>query len=672
MVSGKLVLLYCLLAKFFKIFAFTEKKPDLPANQTKELNFDQRESLEDTKEFNRSTLAVENSFIPAKSRRPTVNVPVHRTAEVQENRLKLPVLAMEQEIMEQINDSQVVIICGETGSGKTTQVPQFLYEAGYCSDGRLIGVTEPRRVAAMAMSRRVAYEMNLRSDTVSYQIRYEGNVTDQTKIKFMTDGVLLKELRGDFLLLNYSAIIVDEAHERSMYSDILIGLLSRVVRLRQKRNLQELKLIIMSATLRVDDFLSEKLFQRRPSLINVDARQFPVTTFFNKRTVQNYLQDAYEKCCKIHRRLPDGGILVFVSGQREVHTLVKWLSQTFPDRQRDEMDPDETFSRKKRVGKSSKRAKIVKGSKKISLDSYKIEQLDVNDADAADFEILNDADDDDERDFSSPTNPVFDRFDDSPIYCLPLYSLLSSEKQAKVFQPPPDGHRLCVVATNVAETSLTIPNVKYVVDTGKEKVRAYDGVTGVSKFVVRWISKASAEQRTGRAGRTSPGKCYRLYSSAVFNEFRQFSEPEIIQKPIDDVVLLMKNMNILKVSNFPFPTSPDVDSLIAAERRLIRLGALAKDKSEDQAKITLLGRTMALFPVSPSYAKMLSKKNFHIFYYLKTNFHRFSSYFVTFSRCETFQEHFKMFFVSFSIICLIFNQCRAFEANFTILFTILL
>nr|pir hypothetical protein - fruit fly (Drosophila melanogaster) [Drosophila melanogaster] len=238
---------------------------------------------------------------------------------------------------------------GETGSGKTTQLPQFLYEAGYAQH-KMIGVTEPRRVAAIAMSKRVAHEMNCRRAEVSYLIRFEGNVTPATRIKFMTDGVLLKEIETDFLLSKYSVMILDEAHERSVYTDILVGLLSRIVPLRHKRG-QPLKLIIMSAT---------------------------------------------------------GGILIFVTGQQEVN---------------------------------------------------------------------------------------------------PLYSLLSSEKQNRIFLPVPDGCRLCVVSTNVAETSLTIPHIKYVVDCGRQKTRLYDKLTGVSAFVVTYTSKASADQRAGRAGRISAGHC---------------------------------------------------------------------------------------------------------------------------------------------------------------------
>lgn len=238
-------------------------------------------------------------------RRPAVYIHVDRTSEIQAARLKLPILGEEQVIMETINENNIVILAGETGSGKTTQVPQFLYEAGY-AEKKMIGVTEPRRVAAISMSKRVAHEMNISSDIVSYLIRFEGNTTESTKIKFMTDGVLLKEIESDFTLNKYSVIILDEAHERSVYTDILVGLLSRIVPLRQKRG-SPLKLIIMSATLRVEDFTKNRqLFKVPPPVLSVETRQFPVTIHFNKYTTDDYVKEAYNKTIKIHTKLPEG------------------------------------------------------------------------------------------------------------------------------------------------------------------------------------------------------------------------------------------------------------------------------------------------------------------------------------------------------------------------------
>lgn len=560
---------------------------------------------------------------------PSVFMPVHRTEEVQNARHQLPILAEEQAIMEAIKENDVVVICGQTGSGKTTQVPQFLYEAGYTSE-KMIGITEPRRVAAVSMSKRVAEEMSLSSSVISYQIRYEGNVTADTKIKFMTDGVLLKEIQNNFLLTGYSVIIIDEAHERSIYSDILIGLLSRIVPLRRRRR-SPLKLIIMSATLRVEDFTENShLFKKPPPLIKVDSRQHPVTIHFNKRTPQDYMHEAYRKVCKIHQQLPEGGILVFVTGQQEVLSLCRKLRKRFPERPDPQEPPQDapgkdagTESKEDGAGQEAvSTPKPPKKTKGVNLDSYSVVPLDegqleelVKDEEHEEGD-LSSSEDDDLVEKLAPNKNV------QPLTVLPLFSLLPSDKQAKVFQSPPEGTRLCVVATNVGETSLTIPNVKYVVDTGKVKMRVYDKVTGISAFLISWVSKASADQRAGRAGRTCPGHCYRLYSSAVFNdEFQKFTPPEITRRPVEDLVLQMKAMNIDKVVNFPYPSPPDKEALKAAEKKLILMGALEelpkparfKDlaKWEWSARVTPLGRAMSCFPVSPRYAKMLALSHQH-------------------------------------------------------------
>ncbi|XP_015985342.2 probable ATP-dependent RNA helicase DHX37 isoform X2 [Rousettus aegyptiacus] len=563
---------------------------------------------------------------PAK---PAVFIPVNRSPEMQEERLKLPILSEEQVIMEAVAEHPVVIVCGETGSGKTTQVPQFLYEAGYSSDDSIIGVTEPRRVAAVAMSQRVAKEMNLSQRVVSYQIRYEGNVTEETRIKFMTDGVLLKEIQRDFLLSQYKVVIIDEAHERSVYTDILIGLLSRIVSLRAKR-LLPLKLIIMSATLRVEDFTqNQRLFATPPPVIKVESRQFPVTVHFNKRTpLEDYSGECFRKVCKVHRLLPAGGILVFLTGQAEVHTLCRRLRRAFPHarpRPPENEDQKDSVEETQKFKKSRARARKAQAATlpQISLDSYSVLPAGEGDEDR-------EAEMDDEEALGSDLD--LDLADDGadggeqpdaslPLHVLPLYSLLAPEKQAQVFQPPPEGTRLCVVATNVAETSLTIPGIKYVVDCGKVKKRHYDRVTGVSSFRITWVSQASADQRAGRAGRTEPGHCYRLYSSAVFSDFEQFPPPEITRRPVEDLILQMKALNIEKVVNFPFPTTPSVEALVAAEELLISLGALQAPQKAERAKqlqrsrlscpITALGRTMATFPVAPRYAKMLALSRQH-------------------------------------------------------------
>uniref|UniRef100_A0A673MG78 RNA helicase n=1 Tax=Sinocyclocheilus rhinocerous TaxID=307959 RepID=A0A673MG78_9TELE len=594
----------------------SEEEEDKPTEEPQLLREEAKQKETDVKE-EKNDKDVKEEMHKKEDCKPAVFIPVDRLPEIQEARLRLPILAEEQVIMEAVREKECVVLSGETGSGKTTQVPQFLYEAGYASSGGIIGVTEPRRVAAISMSHRVATEMNLPSGVVSYQIRYEGNVTENTKIKFMTDGVLLKEIQKDFLLQKYSVVIIDEAHERSVYTDILIGLLSRIVPLRNKKGLP-MKLIIMSATLRVEDFTENKrLFRTPPPVIKVEARQFAVTVHFNKRTpVDNYTGEAFRKICKIHRMLPPGGILVFLTGQAEVHSVCRRLRKAFPYRphreHKDSMETEEDL-------KKSKRAKKKKNMSlpRINLDSYSALPVDEGDEDRQAGIDDNDNEGSDLELGDHPDSDHEEKADPSiPLYVLPLYSLLAPEQQAKVFRPPPAGARLCVVATNVAETSLTIPGIKYVVDCGRVKKRFYDRVTGVSSFKVTWISQASANQRAGRAGRTEPGHCYRLYSSAVFGDFSLFSEAEITRRPVDDLVLQMKDLNIEKVVNFPFPTPPSSEVLISAEQLLISLGALEEpprrgrlaemERARLSCPITPLGRAMAAFPVAPRYAKMLA------------------------------------------------------------------
>eukprot|EP00730_Choanoeca_flexa_P002913 TRINITY_DN11227_c0_g1_i1.p1 TRINITY_DN11227_c0_g1~~TRINITY_DN11227_c0_g1_i1.p1 ORF type:complete len:1025 (+),score=270.17 TRINITY_DN11227_c0_g1_i1:211-3075(+) len=563
----------------------------------------------------------------APRRLKTNAVVVNRRADIEEARAQLPVVREEYRVLEAIQEHDVVIVCGETGSGKTTQLPQFLYEAGYCTrthQGRAmqIGVTEPRRIAAMSVSKRVAEELNLSTRQVSYQIRYENTVTRETKIKFMTDGVLQKEIENDFALRSYSAIIIDEAHERSMHTDILIGLLSRIVPLRRSMHDKDkkegksdedctppLKLVIMSATLRVEDFTSnERLFPNRQlPVINIEARQFPVTLHFSKRTLvdKDPVAAAIKKVSQIHRRLPAGGILVFMTGQSEILDVCKRLKEKFGLKKQQH----------KRGSHHGERRQTTTNNVSYSDEDPDFAALDesLGLVAPAEFEAVlpgdEDYDDEDGNDGSDDDEMnMFDGLDHhddgevAPLHVLPLYSSLAAKHQAKVFEEPPEGHRLCVVATNVAETSLTIPNMRYVVDTGLVKDLSFDPVTGVNQFVVGWTSKASAAQRAGRAGRTGPGHCYRLYSSAVFqHDFEQFSAPEITRLPADGLMLQMKAMGIDKVLQFPFPTPPTQMSLQRAEKLLKQLNALDQD-----SRITGLGKSMAKLPVSPRFGKMLA------------------------------------------------------------------
>ncbi|ODQ61508.1 hypothetical protein WICANDRAFT_28445 [Wickerhamomyces anomalus NRRL Y-366-8] len=539
--------------------------------------------------------------IDENSKRQAFYVNVNRSDEIQQSRMQLPVFGEEHRIMEAIHHNDVVIVCGETGSGKTTQVPQFLYEAGYGSPESpdtpgMIAITQPRRVAAISMAERVSNELGDHGDKVGYQIRFDSTAKQDTRMKFMTDGVLLREMMTDFILNRYSAITIDEAHERSINTDILIGMLSRVVKLRAQLNAQDpvkfkkLKLIIMSATLRVTDFSENSvLFDVPPPILKVEARQYPVSVHFNRRTKHDYLDEVFRKTCKIHQKLPPGGILIFLTGQNEITNVVKRLRKEFPLK-----------DKKKNLVHEEEVADVRINSKHADIEAEEVDfSVKVNADEAFDDGADEDEDDDEEEGFEETLEEG--QTDQDPLYVLPLYSLLPTNEQMKVFKEPPAGSRLCIVATNIAETSLTIPGIRYVVDAGRSKDRCYDDKTGVQSFEIDWVSKASADQRAGRAGRTGPGHCYRLYSSAVYErDFPQFSRPEILRTPIETVVLSMKSMGIDNVVNFPFPTPPERVALGKAEKLLQYLGALSKEN-----KITDVGRTMSYFPISPRFAKML-------------------------------------------------------------------
>ncbi|GAA0138509.1 RNA helicase [Lithospermum erythrorhizon] len=643
----------------------------------------------------RSTLA--NCGAPTT---PTV-VRVSRPSEVEDKRKDLPIVMMEQEIMEAINENPSVIICGETGCGKTTQVPQFLYEAGFGSNlctarGGIVGVTQPRRVAVLATAKRVAFELGLRlGKEVGFQVRHDRRVGSSCSIKFMTDGILLRELQNDFLLRRYSVIILDEAHERSLNTDILIGMLSRIILERQRQYEQQqqnflsgiavspedrvypLKLILMSATLRVEDFVSGKrIFPDPPPVIEVPTRQYPVTIHFSKRTeIVDYVGQAYKKVLSIHKKLPPGGILVFLTGQREVEFLCRKLRKASNERSKTgALERSEVYSEPKDHATEDNDMKDISEAFEIQgksddqitdrFSSYDEDQGDLSDEES---DLSYDSEGDSDLDYydgasgdhkslefdqnhtdlsgvnsnlaslkaafqsldrkkcsnvdyaeqDGPPHALEGKLNDrksfpeeasvgknnppGPLFVLPLYAMLPASAQLRVFDQVKEGARLVVVATNVAETSLTIPGIKYVVDTGREKVKKYNPLNGIETYEIQWISKASASQRSGRAGRTGPGHCYRLYSSAVFsNILSDFSLAEISKVPVDGVVLLMKSMHIDKVSNFPFPTPPDASALVEAEICLKTLSAL-----DDKGKLTPMGKAMAQYPMSPRHSRML-------------------------------------------------------------------
>ncbi|KAJ5248915.1 ATP-dependent RNA helicase DHR1 [Penicillium chermesinum] len=530
--------------------------------------------------------------------RKAFSVPVDRSEEIQNARMGLPVVGEEQKIMEAIYNNPTIVIWGATGSGKTTQLPQFLFESGFGTPDSpnpgLIGVTQPRRVAAVSMANRVAQELGQHSDKVSYQIRFESTTSKNTAIKFMTDGILIREIADDFALRKYSVIIIDEAHERSVNTDILIGMVSRIVDLRKSMSQEDpsvkpLKVIIMSATLRISDFTENRSLFRHgaPPLVQAEGRQYPVSVHFARRTHRDYVEEAFRKVSRGHRKLPPGGMLVFLTGQNEIRQLSKRLKQAFKPTQR--------------VDTTQARVEFSANDAPLEAEDLELGGAEMDNAgfdDDSDFEItgLDEPEDDEGFDLGE------EAMDSSTkVHVLPLYSQLPTKEQMKVFEPPPEGSRLIILATNVAETSLTIPGIKYVFDCGRAKEKQYDLLTGVQSFQVGWISKASANQRAGRAGRTGPGHCYRLYSSAVYEaDFEEYTDPEILRTPIEGVVLQMKSMGLHNVINFPFPTPPSRQGLAKAEKLLKNLGALTAD-----GQVTHIGRRLSTYPLSPRFGKMI-------------------------------------------------------------------
>ncbi|ORY36721.1 P-loop containing nucleoside triphosphate hydrolase protein [Rhizoclosmatium globosum] len=504
---------------------------------------------------------------PLASRANQYYVPINRTEETELARASLPILREEQQIMESILGNTTTILCGETGSGKTTQLPQFLYEHGFGNPAHplysgQIAITQPRRVAAVSMAKRVAEEMNV--DLKTGPVGHHG-----TRIKFMTEGILLRELSagaesgdslisaskgGDLLLTKYSVIIIDEAHERTVGTDVLIGWLTRIAALRNGGKVAGVKPLKLGI----------------PPVVKVDGRQFKVTIHYNKVTPEtDYVSEAYKKVAKIHTKLPHGAILVFLTGQSEITALVKKLRKAYPpktgaiEEKKNQLEKPSTADadgETSMFGETEDGATFdeeIPNGREDGVDDFDDGEFLDEDDEEEDVEVLAGADGEDGPELSQE-----DR-ESMPLHVLPLNPTLCR-------------------ATNVAETSLTIPGIKYVIDCGKVKERRYDTHSGVQTFQIGWTSRASADQRAGRAGRVGPGHCYRLFSSAVFaNHFEQFSRPEMLRVPIEGVVLQMKSMGISNVLNFPFPTPPGRDNL-PVER-----GA-SVDATEGGGKITEL------------------------------------------------------------------------------------
>lgn len=437
---------------------------------------------------------------------------------LEETKKSLPVYKYRDQLIEAVKEHQVLIVEGETGSGKTTQIPQYLHEAGFTCDDKKIGCTQPRRVAAMSVAARVAEEMGVKLGAqVGYSIRFEDCTSERTIIKYMTDGMLLREFLSEPDLASYSVLIIDEAHERTLHTDILFGLVKDIARFRP-----EFKLIISSATLDAEKFST--FFDDAP-VFRVPGRRFPVDIYYAKAPEADYIDACVVQVLQIHITQPLGDILVFLPGQEEIEACTELLQE-----------------RLKRLG--------------------------------------------------SRVGELLIR---------PIYANLPCDMQAQVFEKTPHGARKVVISTNIAETSVTIDNIIYVLDCGFCKQNSFNPRTGMESLVVVPISKASANQRAGRAGRVAPGKCFRIFTAWAFqNELEDSTVPEIQRVHLGNVVLMLKSLGINDILHFDYLDPPPHETLVLALEQLYALGAL-----NHLGELTTLGRRMAEFPCDPMMSKAL-------------------------------------------------------------------
>ena len=467
-------------------------------------------------------------------------------------RRRLPIYDARSQLMEAISKHKTVVVVGETGSGKTTQLPQYLLEYGFARSGRggqggsktaatVIACTQPRRVAAVTVARRVAQERGVSvGGLVGHRVRFDDKSSHSTRLLYMTDGALLREavsvqerlaqeananaeaaaISGEdtLLLPRYSVILLDEAHERTVHTDVLFAVLKGV----QKRR-PDLRLVVMSATL--DAAAMSAYFDDAPVLY-VSGRTHPVRVRYTIEPQVDYIDATLTAILQLHRSEPaDGDVLVFVSGQDEIESLGTALKEAM------KAAPEGTGEM------------IVR----------------------------------------------------------PLYGALSPDDQLRAFEAPPRGVRKVVLATNIAETSVTIAGIRYVIDTGVVKERTYNARSGHDKLAIRPVSKAQARQRAGRAGREAPGTCLRIYTEKAFSELADTTRPEIVRANLASVVLQILALGVTNVLNFDFMTPPPLEALEAAYALLIDLEAL----DADSGKLTPAGRQMADFPLDPRLGKVV-------------------------------------------------------------------
>lgn len=434
----------------------------------------------------------------------------------------LPVSEARKAIVQLVRNNAAVIIVGETGSGKTTQIPQYIWDdiVSRLPEGKqgLVGCTQPRRVAAVSIARHVASQRGGSvGGEVGYAVRFDDTCSNATHIKFLTDGILLREIQADPLLSKYSCILLDEAHERTLHGDVLFGLLKDITRKRQtaETSCPPLRIVVMSATLNAEHF--SQFWWNAPIGV-VHGRTFPVTVYHTVEPQVDYVEAAVSTILRIHEKEEAGDVLCFLTGQEEIDDAKLILEQRL--KQLPQHLPD--------------------------------------------------------------------------YYVLPLYAALPYEKQLLVFDPAPENQRKIILATNIAETSITVEGIRYVVDSGVVKAKFYNSKTGMESLTTVDVSRAQATQRTGRAGRMAAGKCYRLYTSVGFESLMDTTIPEIRRSSLLSVVLQMKSLHVNDVLGFEFMDVPQRSAVVKAEETLRILGALRAD-----GVITALGKRLTDFPIEP-------------------------------------------------------------------------
>jgi len=467
-------------------------------------------------------------------------------------RKALPIWSQADAIRQRLRENNVLVLTGETGSGKSTQVPQFLLSEDWCT--KTIAITQPRRVAAISLARRVAEEMGSLfgaqspAAKVGYSVRFDNASGPNTKVKFLTEGMLLQEMLRDPEMSQYSAIIVDEVHERSVNVDLILGFLKNLVSLagnEARKRKHPLKVVVMSATADVEglvdffaksrDLISEsqkqppseltQLVRDRISTCFVEGRQYPVKTVYLPEPTLDWVESALKIIFQVHYKEPlPGDILVFLTGQDKIEALEKLVNDY---------------------------------------------------AEGMDKEM-------------------------PKLLALPLFAALPQQAQQRIFQPTPYRTRKVILATNIAETSVTVPGVRFVIDCGKSKIKQYRSNLGLESLLAKPISKSAAIQRKGRAGREAAGQCYRLYTEADYKALEERTTPEILRCDLSQSLLTMKARGVDDVLDFPFLDRPPREALGKALMHLFHLGALKEDGT-----ISELGLKIAKLPVSPTLGRIL-------------------------------------------------------------------